>query len=162
MGFEWQWLLIGVLIGLIIGYFLGCSKPGNYVYGPFYIVDGDTVKKGDMVFRDRYMDTPEKGRPKKSQLSLVSNASCLKYYAYVAKNYTKEHLFGIYYDGERGSFGRLLGIFLNRTNDTLALEMVSKGLAFCYYREPRDLTTLKCLELEEKARKGKLGVWSCS
>ncbi|NPA22432.1 MAG: hypothetical protein GXN92_02525 [Candidatus Micrarchaeota archaeon] len=153
--------LLGLVIGLIIGIMGQSQAPSTdilYIYGPFKIVDGDTVQK---VYRDKYMDTPELRTAKESQLSLINNSSCLKYYASLAKNYTAQYLSVVEPLGSPDRYDRELAIFYSTTGGILALEMVEKGLSFCYYRSPVDEISAQCLTLEERARENKVGMWSC-
>lgn len=133
-------------------------------------IDGDTVAmvRGDVrvVYRDLLMDTPERGAQKRRWGE--TNESCMREIALRAKEYLSKNLKNISLYGKRDRYGRELVLFLKENSKPVAIEMVRKGLAFCYYRDvyDRDVEDLRthienCLSAEEQAKKERLGVWSC-
>ena len=133
---------------------------------PFYVVDGDTVYKDALRFRFAHIDTPEiHGSQKSRFLSLIPNESCLALYGKVAKNYTSEHICSlIYLSFWKGRYGRYLSIPFEANGGSLEEDLVKRGLAFCYYREPILYLpfTWSCLSWENEAKNKKLGFWSCT
>jgi len=132
----------------------------------FSIVDGDTVKKGNVYFRALYIDTPELKEQKPHMLNLVNNESCLKEYGKIAKDFLEKNkndmkiLYSYFF---KDKYGRFLAEFNYINDSSIELEMVEKGYAICFYREPLLYLprTSECLNKEDIARKNAIGIWSC-
>jgi endonuclease YncB( thermonuclease family) len=158
--------LFVLLLALFILLFLLLRELPLAVYGPFYVIDGDTVLKDGIKYRFKYIDAPELHRQKKWVMDIVShNTSCLHDYALEAKDFVTSHLFKIeYVPWERGRYGRFLVVPYDRNGRSLEMELIEEGLAICYYRKPSllDPLTTKCLDTEEKAKKERRGIWSCN
>lgn len=133
----------------------------------YSVIDGDTIRLNNIYYRDLVMDTPEKNKQKERWIRMFNlNDSCLDKYYLKALNYTKNKIYGFISYRKKDNYNRELVLFINISKEPLSLELVSEGLAFCYYRNIKDNPSFsdliqKCLILEEMARQKALGIWSC-
>ena len=150
------WLL-SLLVAVI---FFVASQLSGEVDGPFQVVDGDTLKKDDTYYRAYYIDAPELGKQKPWVLAELPDAECLSSVAEKAKLFAYG-VAKVKLMGKQDKYGRELSHFLLPDGSSAELEMVKRGYARCYFREPRDGISQQCLELEKKASSSSLGMWSC-
>ena len=126
------------------------------------VIDGDTFKWRDKKIRIYGIDTLELTKQKKWVLDYINkkNHSCLKYYAYRAKE-TLEEIFNNYcikmeflgYD----KYNRILAKVYNCTGDVctdIGEYFVLSGLAISFKDNYK--------EAEQIARQNNLGLWSCN
>jgi endonuclease YncB( thermonuclease family) len=151
-----------ILLFILLIFFLSIDK----IYY-FSVVDGDTVKAQDKYFRALYIDTPEINKQKKWVLKIINNETCLKNYAKESKAFiqlNKDQFYVKYSIFIKDIYGRYLAEFNNYNQSSIEIELVNKGLALCYYREPVIFLprTFECLEKEKTAKELKIGIWSCT
>ncbi len=158
-------VILGIIVAGLLAYLL-IQYSHKTLYGPFYVVDGDTVKKDGVSYRFKYIDAPEMHRQKPWVLELTGkNSSCLHGYAEEAKNFVEKHISRVeFWVFERGKYGRVLADAYDKNGGYLEWELVEDGLAICYYREPDvfDANKALCLQYEAEAREAQRGLWSCS
>ncbi len=133
-----------------------------YLNNNYRIIDGDTVEINGVVYRDMIIDAPEIGKNQKDRWvkEFDLNKSCMETYARLAMDFVEKNIKYVKTNGKKDKYNRTLAIFMTETQ-VLGLIMVEQGLAFCYYRSSRDSYTGQCLELEQKARSNRIGIWNC-
>ena len=144
-------LVLGIAIGLVIGY--GVWHEGDTIEKALVVsvIDGDTIELQDGS-RVRYLgiDTPETGEPFADEAT--------------AKN--QELVEGKIVDLQRGKrdkdeYGRLLryvyvdGIFVNA-------ELVAQGYATAYIFDPDERYSQVIVQLEQYAKLRERGLWAIS
>ncbi len=113
------------------------------------IRDGDTIEilhEGKpLAIRLAHIDCPEKKQP----------------FGNVAKQFTSTLCFGqmvtVQNENEFDRYGRMIGVIINNTNDTVNLELVRAGFAWHYKKYSKDKLYS---ETEIKARVKKIGLWA--
>lgn len=152
---RWGYVILVLILLLLYSY--------NERATNFTVVDGDTLKRGSLVFRARYIDAPEVHGQKPWVLAMLPNESCLRYYALKAREVAELTSYVLYKPYDKGKYGRTLASFYYANGSSLELDLVRKGYALCYYRKADILDPMKekCLSIERKARELSLGMWSC-
>ncbi len=133
------------------------------------VIDGDTIKYGNIKVRLIGIDTPEYNHKQKRYIIekyKVRNISCLELYGKIAKT-TLENLVykaknvTIIIIGE-DAYGRKLGFLLinNSISKDAGLILLKKGVAFTYDKSDEELLSIYSLYLQ-KAERNRKGMFGC-
>lgn len=176
------WFRLSILAALLALAAVACSPGAATVPGSppdersvtvTRVIDGDTIdvrRNSGTVDRVRLIgvDAPEAGKPNKpGEYKGVADMACLDRWGSRATEYTRDKLQGRSVrldpdpkEGPRDAFGRLLAYVVVGEEDFNA-RLVELGYARVYTegkaeREPHYLA------LQQRAQKGRLGLWGCS
>jgi len=135
-----------------------------------YVVDGDTFALNGVKIRVIGVDTMEYKHPQKSYVVKklgVENISCLDYYgeqAYLFAREVLENSMINVQEVKKDKYGRTLA-YITVCNETACYDygelLLGKGLAIVYEYEDFEKKQ-EYKEIQEEAKKRKLGLWSCT
>lgn len=145
----------------------GTEAPPSY---KIYVVDGDTFALNNVKIRVIGVDTMEYKHPQKSYVVKklgVENISCLDYYGEQAYLFAREVLENSMINVQevrKDKYGRTLA-YVTVCNETACYDygelLLGKGLAIVYEYEDFEKKQ-EYKEIQEEAKKRKLGLWSCT